>query len=222
MRWFPLCLGLAGILGAQTQLRVVSVERRGPPPYEEADRIYGLDGGQDRGLRMGGRLVIRRPGEVVRLGHLRVVELQAHRSATRFEPEGTRYPMKGDLAIPEEPWRVPELQALDPEPIPLAPSPRAAAKAPPTEGVLYFLSGSAELSPAGLKKLETWVQAWGPGGQWVLQVPPSKALNADLQHRRAETLLAALRSLGVEHTKLETQPRTAEGKYDPVWIRHWD
>ena len=37
---------------------------------------------------------------------------------------------------------------------------------------------------------------WGPGGRWAVQVPTAKALPAALQKRRAETLQAALRSLG--------------------------
>lgn len=222
MRWFPFCLVLAGALGAQTQVRVISVERRGTPPYEEADRIYGVDGGQDKGLSLGARLVVRRPGEGVRLGHLRVIEVQGKRSATRFEPEGDRFPMKGDVAILAEPWRVPVLKALDPDPIPVAPSPRSSATAPPTEGVLYFLPQRAELSPAGLSKLEAWVQAWGQAGHWVVHVPSSKAWKPDLQRQRAGVLIAALRRLGVADAKLEIHSRTAEGKYDPTWIRHWD
>ena len=175
-----------------------------------------------RALSLGARLSVRRPGEAVRVGHLRVIEVEAKRSATKFEPEGDHYPMKGDVAILVEPWRVPELKSLDPDPIPAAESPRSPATASPTEGVLYFLPQRAELSPAGLSKVETWVRAWGPGGHWVAHVPASKALKPELQRQRAESPQAALRAFGVENVNLETHPRTAEGKYDPTWIRHWD
>jgi hypothetical protein len=222
MRWFPLCLGLVGALGAQAPLHIVSVERRGLPPYESADRTYGLDGGLDRGLKVGDRLLVKRIGQALPLGHLRVTEVRGERSGASFESEGAGYPMKGDLAIREELLRIPEVTRLKVEPIPLAPVPRPAAVAPPREGILFFLPQRADLSPAGLKKLETWIQEWGPGGRWVVHVPSAKALKPALQKLRAETLQAALHSLGIEQATLETQPRTTEGKYDPAWIRHWD
>ena len=70
--------------------------------------------------------------------------------------------------------------------------------------------------------MEAWVRAWGVGGRWAVQVPSAKALPAALQKRRAEVLQAALRSLGVAQAKVETEPRTTDGKYDPAWIRHWE
>ena len=222
MRWFPLCFVLVGALGAQAPLHIVSVERRGLPPYESMDRTYGLDGGLDRGLRVGDRLIVKRIGVVLPLGHLRVTEVRGDHSGASFEPAGAEYPMKGDVAIREELWPVPELTRLNPEPIPLAPLPRASAEAPPREGLLFFLPQRAELSPAGLKKLETWIQEWGSGGRWAVQVPTAKALKPALQKQRTESIQSALRALGIEHATVETQPRTTEGKYDPVWIRHWD
>jgi len=53
-------------------------------------------------------------------------------------------------------------------------------------------------------------------------VPSTKALKPTLQKQRAESLQAALRALGIDQVKLETEPRATEGKYDPTWIRHWD
>jgi hypothetical protein len=144
------------------------------------------------------------------------------RAGASFEPAGAGYPMKGDLAIREELLRIPEVTQLGVEPIPLAPAPRPAAEAPPREGVLYFLPKRADLSPAGQKKLESWIQEWGVGGRWAVLVPTAKALKPALQKLRAETLQAALHSLGIEQATVEDQPRTAEGKYDPAWIRHWD
>jgi hypothetical protein len=222
MQWSPLCLVLAGALGAQTPLHIISVERRGLPPYEAADRTYGLDGGRDRGLKVGDRLVVKRSGEPLPLGHLRVTEVREERAGATFEPAAGGYPIKGDLAIREELLRIPEVQRLDAEPIPSAPLPRPAAVAPPREGVLFFLPQRADLSPAGRKKLETWIAEWGTGGRWAVHVPITKALKPALQKQRVEALQAALHSLGIEQATVETQPRTAEGKYDPAWIRHWD
>ena len=222
MRWLPLCIVLVSALGAQTPLHIISVERRGPPPYEAADRTYGLDGGHARGLKVGDRLIVKRIGEVMPLGHLRVTEVRGDRAGASFEPAGAGYPMKGDLAIREELLRIPEVTRLSVEPIPLAPAPRPAALAPPREGLLFFLPQRADISPVGLKKLETWIQAWGPGGRWAVHVPTAKALKPALQNLRAEALQAALHALGIAQATVETQPRTAEGKYDPAWIRHWD
>jgi hypothetical protein len=104
----------------------------------------------------------------------------------------------------------------------VAPPPSPTPKAPPREGLLFFLPSQAELSPAGVKKLETWVAAWGREGQWGIQVPMVKASNSALQKQRTASLEAALRALGLEHVKVETDPRTTEGKNEPAWIRHWD
>jgi hypothetical protein len=53
-------------------------------------------------------------------------------------------------------------------------------------------------------------------------VPTAKAVKPDLQKQRVASLEAILRTLGLEHLKVETDPRTTEGKNDPAWIRHWD
>jgi hypothetical protein len=200
----------------------VAVERRGLPPYEAADRIYCLDGGQQRGVRVGDRLAVKRAGEVRALGHLRVTEVRGDRAETHFESAGSIYPMKGDLAIPDELKWMPAAGLLNADPLPVAPAPKATPEAPPREGILFFLPQQAELSPAGLKKLEAWVEAWGAEGRWAVQVPTAKAVKPALQKQRAESLQAALRALGIEHVKLESEPRSTEGKYDPTWIRHWD
>ena len=222
MRWFPPCLVLVSALGAQAPFHIISVERRGLPPYEAADRTYGLDGGQNRGLKVGDRLLVKRIGEPLPLGHLRVTEVRGEWAGAAFEPAADGYPMKGDLAIREELLHMPEVTRLNAEPIPVAAAPRPAAVAPPQEGILYFLPQQAELSPAGLKKLETWIAEWGTRGRWVLQVPSAKALKPALQKLRVQALQAALHSLGIEQVAVETLPRTSDGKFDPAWIRHWD
>jgi len=222
MRCLLVSLGLACVLGAQVPLHIVAVERKGLPPYEAADRIYRLDGGQSRGLRVGDRLLVKRSGEPRAIGHVRVVEVRGEQCETLFEPSGSTYPMKGDLVLREELKWPPLAGPLDVDPLPVTSPPAPASEAPPQEGLLFFLPQQADLSPAGLKKLETWVREWGAAGRWAVQVPSAKALSTALQQRRADTLQAALRSLGVEEAKVETAPRTSDGKYDPVWIRHWE
>ncbi len=222
MRQFLFVLGFVGALGAQAPLHIVAVERRGPPPYEQADRIYGLDGGQDRGLRVGDRLIVRRAGEAMALGRLKVTEVRGERSEATFESAAGGYPMKGDLALREELKRIPELPRLDAGPLPVAVSPGPVIEPPPREGLLYFLPQQAELSPAGMKKLEAWVEAWGSGGRWAVQVPTAQAIRPALQKQRIEALQHALRTLGIDHAAIESGPRTTEGKYDPAWVRRWD
>ena len=222
MRQILLMACLAGALGAQAPHRILAVERKGLPPYEVADRIYRLEGGQDRGLRVGHRLAFRHPGEVRTLGHFRVVEVRASEAEARFEPIGAAYPLKGDLACREDLAGLPVLALPEPGPIPVPVQPDRPAGPPPQEGVIFFLPQRADLSPAGHQKLKTWVEAWGAPGRWVVQVPATKALKPALQKQRTESLLAGLRELGIEHPVVETDPRTADGKYDPAWIRHWD
>jgi len=222
MRCLLFCLSLSGALGAQIPFHIIAVERHGIPPYEPADRVYCLDGGQERGLRVGARLIVKRAGEVRALGHLQVTDIHGARAEAHFTPASSLYPMKGDLAIPDELKWLPDAGQLNAEALPLLSVPSPAPEAPPREGLLFFLPQQAELSPAGVKKLEAWVEAWGIKGRWAVQVPSTKALKPTLQKQRAESLQAALRALGIDQVKLETEPRATEGKYDPTWIRHWD
>ncbi len=117
---------------------------------------------------------------------------------------------------------MPSLEPSSDEPLPVLSVPRPAAPAPPREGLLFFLPQNAELSPAGLQKLEGWVRAWGPGGRWAVQVPAAKGLRPALQKARAEALVAALTRLGIPEVQVQEEPRTTDGRYDPAWVRHWD
>ncbi len=222
MRWFLLSLGLAGLLGAQVPLHIVAVERRGPPPYEIADRIYGVAGDLDPGLRVGDRLLVKRADAAVILGHLRVIESRPGRANALFEPLEGSYPMKGDLVLRSELRRLPAASSLDPAPLVSLPKPKASAEPPPREGLLFFLPGRSDLSIGGVRKLETWVESWGAEGRWAVQVPATKGIKPELQKLRAESLQAALRALGIEPVAVETGLRTAEGLNHPTWVRHWD
>ena len=222
MRWFLLSLGLAGLLGAQVPLHIVAVERRGPPPYEIADRIYGVAGDLDPGLRVGDRLLVKRADAAVILGHLRVIESRPGRANALFEPLEGSYPMKGGLVLRSELRRLPAASSLDPAPLVSLPKPKASAEPPPREGLLFFLPGRSDLSIGGVRKLETWVESWGAEGRWAVQVPATKGIKPELQKLRAESLQAALRALGIEPVAVETGLRTAEGLNHPTWVRHWD
>lgn len=222
MRRFLLSLGLAGSLGAQAPLHIVSVERRGLPPYEATDRVYGLDGGLPQGLHVGDRLRVKRAGDFQFIGRLWITELRGDHSAARFEPVGATFPMKGDLVFPEVLLWPPAARPLNEEPLALVQAPLVTAEAPPREGIIYFLPQQAEVSPAGVRKLEAWVKAWGVTGRWSVQVPAAKALSPALLKQRAESLQAALRALGIQQVGVETEARSLESKFDPTWIRHWD
>lgn len=222
MRQILLLFCLTATLGAQAALRIVAVTRKGLPPYQLADRIYRLEGAETEALRVGQRLQVRREGRPQALGHLCVTEVQAGGAEATFQPSGALYPMKGDTAwlvllppLPEVPG-----PGIDPAPLPAGHS--NLAEAPPREGLLYFLPQQSDLSPAGREKLQTWVAAWGTGGRWAVQLPATPALSPALQLRRAGTLQQALRTLGIPQAAVETGARTAEGRYDPAWIRHWD
>ena len=216
------CFALT-LLG-QAPLRIQSVERRGLPPYEEsATRLYRLDGGENRGLRSGDRLLVRRPGEGP-LAHLRVVEVRAEWAMATLDQTLATYPLRGDLVMREE------LPALPPFPsfgdATVLPPPRPAlgssAEAPPQEGLLWFLPGSRELSPAGEAKLAAWVDAWGREGRWSILLPEDDRVAEALKHARFEALREALARRGVFSVARKDEARKADGPNHPLWIQHRD
>ncbi len=213
-------LGLASALSAQASLTVVAVARQGPPPYEAADRIYVLEGGP--APQVGDRLTVRRPGARGILARLRVTALRDGRTEARLVPPLEHSPMKGDLATTEVASPLLALAAPAYQPLPVLAAPRALPQAPPREGLLFFLPQRSDLSLAGMKKLEGWVEAWGTDGHYVIHMPTAKALRAELQKDRVESLRAALRSVGIAEATVDTTPRTTEGRNDPAWIRRLD
>lgn len=211
-------------LGAQAPLRIVAVERRGIPPYEEGTpRLYRLDGGENRGLHLGDRLQIRRLGEGY-LGHLKVVELRAEWALASLEANAVGYPLRGDMVIREELTALPGLPAFGGRPHLEAPAPAkgSSAEAPPQEGLLWFLPVSREVSPAGLGKLAGWVQAWGASGRWAVQVPEDERVAEAMREARFESLKEALLRLGVHEVERQGGVRKQDGDNHPIWIRRWD
>lgn len=220
MKWLLLLILLLP-LGAQVPFTILSVERSGSPPYEPESRIYRLDGGANRSLKVGERLVVRRPGKKRPLGHLVVVRVGSEETRTTFVPLEDTWPMKGDLAWRDPLPSLPTWAKTDDLPAgPLQP-PKPGALAPPREGLIFFLPKRADLSPAGREKIEGWVKAWGTSGEWVVQVPMGRVFTPSLQQRRAEALLALLRNCGVAAV-VEHLPRTHEGPNDPAWILRWE
>lgn len=217
---FLLDLGLASALSAEGTLTVVAVVRRGPPPYEAADRIYVLEGSP--APQVGDRLAVHRPGVRGILARLRVTALREGRAEAQLVPPLEHGPMRGDLATTDTTAQLPAVAAPPFLPLPALTAPRVLPQAPPREGLLFFLPQRSDLSLAGMKKLETWVEAWGTGGHYVIHMPTAKALRAELQKDRIEALRAALRSVGIAEATVDTTPRTSEGRNDPAWIRRLD
>ncbi len=220
MRALPLLPLLTALLLGQAPLRIQSVDRRGLPPYDEGSpRLYRLDGGENRGLRAGDRLRVRRPGEGT-LAHLRVVEVKAEWSLAALDQILADYPLKGDLVVREDLPPLPTLPVLGPAPT--LGTPEAAVgssmEAPPREGLLWFLPGTRDLSPAGEGKLAAWVEAWGREGHWAVLLPEEDAL----REARFESIREALARLGVHEAANQTASRKAEGPNQPAWIQHRD
>jgi hypothetical protein len=220
MKWLLLLILLLP-LGAQAPFTIISVEHPGLPPYEPESRIYRLNAGANHGLKVGERLVVRHPGKKRPLGHLLVSAVGSEESRTTFVPLGEAWPMKGDQAWQDALPNLPAWANTDELPAGLPAPPRPRVLAPPREGLIFFLPKRADLSPAGHKKLEGWVQAWGVPGKWVVQVPMGKTFPPSLQQRRAEALLVVLRECSVV-AEVQQSPRTQEGPNDPAWVLHWD
>jgi hypothetical protein len=209
-------------LGAQGPFTIVSVDRQGSPPFDPATRIYRLDGGRERGLKVGERLAVRRRGTPAPLGHVIITAVRAEQAESSFVPGGVEWPMKGDLVLRQELAPLPVVAPLEALALPATSSPKPSAQAPPMEGLLFFLPLHAELSPAGHHKVETWVESWGKAGRWVIQTPGGKGTKATLQRQRAEVMAALLRELGVARIEVQQEARSHDGPYDPIWLRHWD
>jgi hypothetical protein len=212
---------LVAPLLAQAPLHIVGVERRGLPPYEEGARLYRLDGGEGSGLKLGDRLTVRRLGGST-LALLKVVELKADWCLGVLDGVSTEAPMKGDFVLKSELSPLPVLSAQR-DPLtawPTGPRP-SSLEAPPREGLIWFLPGSSELSPAGLAKVTGWVQAWGRDGRWSVLVGTAKECPKALREARGRALAEALKALGIEAAPALAE-RGVEGANHPAWVQRRD
>lgn len=108
--WLCLCATLP--LAAGASLRIVAVERKGLPPFEDDRRIYQLAGEEAARLRPGEVLQLVRPGDPRDPGRLKVTGQEGGRASACLEARGTTYPLVGDQAILRRADPVPSLPAL--------------------------------------------------------------------------------------------------------------
>lgn len=225
MKRFLVFFLLSGGLWAASALRIVSVGRIGLPPYEQSDRIYRLEGPGCPVLRVGELLVLKREGERRDLGRLEVLSIHTDHAEAKLTTPGETFPLKGDLAVrtellhglpaisvPAFPAPLPSLASLRPRTVAEA-LPRA--QGPAHREPIYFLKGDASLSPGALVKLQTWVDQWGPQGQWILDGP--RALST-LHQERLSALRAELQRLGIPVLEIRAMAEEPPGRYDAIYI----
>lgn len=211
----PFALGLA----AASPLHVSAVVRLGLPPYEDANRLYRLEGEGAGTLRPGAVVTLHRPGRDVRPGRLRVVNLTPQGALAKLESPGDHFPLIGDQALEARPAPFPTFPSL-PETTTAAakisPHPPVARSAAPL-AALYFLKGDATVSPGGLAKLRTWAAAWDRTRPWRLMMPRDGE-DPGLSLRRAESVRTALQDLGVTQVILDPVPPIEGAPYDVVYL----
>lgn len=225
MRW--VLVGLLGsLLAAAPPLRIVGVERPGPPPYSGTERLYRLEGSGVGSLQPGGRLVLQRPTAAVKLGRLEVVRVKGDHALARLVEPGDTFPLKGDLAVPGAPLAaLPELPEASPPPPGLPPEahqpkptvlhvPRTPGTGKALREPLFFLKGEKALSPGGQDRVAEWVMAWGVDGLWSLEVPQG----LDLAEARVAAVREALLRQGVRSSVVREAPAAPPGRYDAVFL----
>lgn len=223
-----LCL-LAALAPADPPLRVTSVVRAGLPPYEDAARLYRLEGAACRDLKPGAILRLQRPVEPRSLGELEVLSVAPDHALARLYRPGATFPLRGDQAIPRGPLAPlpalpgPESLAALASPAPPA---RLAATAPPPLAVaplrrepIYFFLNQATLTPAGQAKLAAWVAAWGSTGTWVLAWAPWPGESPGLSQARLATLREALARLGVQTVETRALPPGPAGPFPAIQVQ---
>lgn len=230
MRQMLLGFFLGPMLAAAPPLQVAGVVRSGMPPYDEAERLYRLEGQGAQALHLNEYLTLRRTGERRTLGRLQVTALKDGYALARLTTPGETYPLKGDFIVRHErAARLPIQQGLAPDtrlrplgdlaprvpqlPIPRSPSPGKTHQEP-----IFFLKGSAELSPAALVKLRAWVGAWGLEGRWVLRMPEDPQVPATLSQARVEALKQALGQLGVSGVDMDWQAAAVPSRFDSIHV----
>lgn len=221
---------LGWMLAAAPPLQVVGVVRSGMPPYDEAERLYRLEGQGARTLHLNEYLTLRRAGEQRPLGRLQVTALKDEYALAKLTTPGETYPLKGDLIVRHEmaaglpvfPGMTLLTRLRPPGEFALRTLHIKIPKSPSTEKfhqeTIYFLKGNAELSPAAQIKLKVWVESWGLEGRWILRVPEDPQIPESLSQARVEALKKALSLLGV--SGIERGPLAPKGRsrFDSVHV----
>jgi len=222
MRRFGMVLLAAG-LWASEPLSILSVERPGLPPYEDDARLYRLKGE----AKPGDLILLSRPGSREQPGRLRVVHAGPEGILARLDQAGDTFPMVGDRAqrrsLPPlgalPPFSAdPDLQAslgVIPGPLP-TPSPEPRELRCLREPI-YFLPGSAVLSPAGRIKVDGWAKEANPG-QWTLECAVSRETPARLAGERGKAIKAALGTHGISAVQVRTRPGALGQPSQTVWL----
>ena len=222
----PLCLLLAltPLLRAEP-LRITAVDRHGPPPYEDENRVYRLEGEGWERLKTGDALSIQRPGDYRTIGQLKVSGLREGCAEAHLEHRGETYPLKGDLALLQQLHPLPALPRTSALPslsgfqLPAAsPPPALAAPTAPSahRESIFFLKEDASLSPGAKRKLKAWVEAWGTQGTWSLLCP--EGVSPELAQDRCSALREELATLGVRQVKILPAPTEPAGEFDAVHL----
>jgi len=213
---------MTAALHAAAPLTVVNVVREGQPPYEDADRLYRVEGDGGDQLLPGRVLLLMRPRDPRPMGQLEVVRTGPGYALAKVRKAGATYPMKGDQVVPREPLRtLPGLPSTGgPWSVALL-QPAALALPVPPPGVahrepIFFLPEQATLTPAARSKLKAWIAAWGRAGRWMLALPPSPP--SPLNEARVTALRNELTRLGVAKVELGTAEQTPPGKYPAVFV----
>jgi hypothetical protein len=84
---------------------------------------------------------------------------------------------------------------------------------------IYFVKGSAELSPMGVVRLKEWTGAWGRSGlRYFLAVPQNQLHMQRLTLERLAVLQKELQRLGISNIELRTDAKGDSGSYDVVYV----
>lgn len=230
MRQMLLGFFLGPMLAAAPPLQVAGVVRSGMPPYDETERLYRLEGQGAQVLHLNEYLTLRRIGERRTLGRLQVTALKDGYALARLTTPGETYPLKGDLIVRHERAApLPILQGLTPDTrlrplgdlaprVPQLTIPRSPSTEKVHQEPIFFLKGSAELSPAAQVKLKAWVGTWGLEGRWILKVAKDPQVPATLSQARVEALKQALGQLGVSGVDMDWQAAAVPSRFDSIHV----
>lgn len=219
MRFLSLWLCVAS-LSASEPLRIVAVERQGPPPYEDDRRIYRLQG--TARVSAGELLELKRPGTKEHPGRLRVLRTTSDGVLALLDRRGDTFPMKGDVASHWEMTGLPELpiaETVSPTPLPLETGQAIPQDPRHLREALYFRPGDATLSPLGHAKVEAWVREMGEG-RWTLEYPKGKGEPTRLTQARLKSLKAALEAAGAKGVQVKAIPPPSGQTREVVHVRY--